>query len=84
MDFWCRDLKGPLWVETVSQHEIDVATLGSLQEGRDLDKSGWCRDTDLMSRHGSACMVVVWCRDPIFEVATWAVLVGRREVATWD
>ena len=35
--FWCRDLEIPLWAETRSRHEIDVATLGSLQEGRDLD-----------------------------------------------
>ena len=26
MDFWSRDLEGPLWAETVSRHEIDVAT----------------------------------------------------------
>ena len=26
MDFWCRDLESPLWAETVSRHEIDVAT----------------------------------------------------------
>ena len=24
--FWCRDLEIPLWVETRSRHEIDVAT----------------------------------------------------------
>ena len=23
---WCRDLEGPLWAETMSRHEIDVAT----------------------------------------------------------
>ena len=31
-----RDLGIPLWAETRSRHKIDVATYGSLQEGRDL------------------------------------------------
>ena len=35
--FWCRDLEIPQWAETRSRYEIDVATSGSLQEGRDLD-----------------------------------------------
>ena len=26
LEFWCRDLEIPLWVETRSRHEIDVAT----------------------------------------------------------
>ena len=26
LDFWCRDLEIPLWAETRSRHEIDVAT----------------------------------------------------------
>ena len=26
LEFWCHDLKIPLWAETRSRHEIDVAT----------------------------------------------------------
>ena len=33
--------------------------LGARQEKR-------CRDTDLMSRHGSGGLVVTWCRDQGF------------------
>ena len=36
LEFWRRDLEIPLWVETRLGHEIYVATLVSLQEGRDL------------------------------------------------
>ena len=66
--------------------------LGAGQEKR-------CRDTDLMSRHGSRCLVVVWCCDQgfgsrhgqfcgrsrgwsrhRFEVATWPVEIGCRDL----
>ena len=30
---------------------------------RDLHWLDWCRDIDLMSRHGSYCPMVVWCPD---------------------
>ena len=58
-----------------------------------------CRDTDLMSRHGSGCPMEVGVATPFFEVATWTVLIGQKggrdmgltsrlglvvqEVATW-
>ena len=53
----------------------DVATSFG---GRDLDCPEWCRDTDLMSRHGSGCPMEIGVATPIFEVATWAVLIGQK------
>ena len=46
--------------------------------GRDLDWPEWCRDTDLMSLHGSGCPMEIGVATPIFEVATWAVLIGKK------
>ena len=44
--FRCRDLEIPLWVETRSRHEIDVATWVSLPGG------GGGHDLVLVSRPG--------------------------------
>ena len=62
LDFGIVTWKIPLWAETKSRHELDVATQVSLQEGRDLV---------LVSRPGSG----LGRRN---DVATWVVLVGRK------
>ena len=46
--------------------------------GRDLDWPEWCRDTDLMLRHGSGCPMEIGVATQIFEAATWAVLIGQK------
>ena len=46
--------------------------------GRDLEWPEWCRDTDLMSRHGSGCHMEIGVATPFVEVATWVVLVGQK------
>ena len=32
-----------------------------------------------MSRHGSSCPMEIGVATPIFEVATWAILIGQKE-----
>ena len=78
LDFLCRDLEIPLWVEKRSRHEIDVATFGSLREvatwifgvatwlGAGQEKR--CRDPVLRSRPGLS----LWPSQRDFNVATWA------------
>ena len=55
-----------------------------------MEWPGWCRDTDLMSRHGSGCLVAVGCHDQGFGLRQGRICGMRRgwsrhrfEVATW-
>ena len=61
----------------MSRHRVASRRVATWFWCRDLDWPEWCRDMVLAG---------LWklVSRPHFKVATWAVLVGRREVATWE
>ena len=69
-----RDLEIPLWAETRSRHEIDVATWVILQEGRDLVS---------VLRPGLGPGRRKGVATPFLRSRPGRFWLGRREVATW-
>ena len=65
-------------IKLMSRHRVASRRVATWCWCHDLDWPEWCRDTDLMSRHGSARPMEIGVTTPFFEVATWVVLVRQK------
>ena len=71
-------------IKLMSRHRVASRRVTTWFWCHDLDWPEWCRDTDLMSRHGSACPMEIGVATPFFRSRPGLFWLGRREVATWD
>ena len=71
-------------IKLMSRHRVASRRVATWFWCRDLDWPEWCRDTDLMSRHGSDCPMEIGVATPFLRSRPGLFWLGRREVATWD
>ena len=73
----------------MSRHRVASRRVATWFWCRDLDWPEWCRDTDLMSRHGYACTMETGVATPFFgrDLGGFSWAEGRSrhwvDVATW-
>ena len=53
-------------IKLMSRHRVASRRVATWLWCHDLDWPEWCRDTDLMSRHGSACLMEIGVATPFF------------------